>query len=206
MFIDIIENVNVLLSNRGTVLRSDVIGQVIMKSQLSGMPECKFGINEKLSQRDDGADILDNSAAAQKGIQIDDIKFHQCVRLGRFDRDRSITFIPPDGVFEVMTYRVSSNINLPFKITPVLKEYLDDSRIEYTVKLRSIFENVNFANNVVVKIPVPSTTANVNVFSAGNGKAKYEPEKSLISWRIKKFQGNTEQTLTGIANVTQSKS
>ena len=187
MFIDIIENVNVLLSNRGTVLRSDVIGQVIMKSQLSGMPECKFGINEKLSQRDDGADILDNSAAAQKGIQIDDIKFHQCVRLGRFDRDRSITFIPPDGVFEVMTYRVSSNINLPFKITPVVQEYLDDNKIEYSVKLRSIFENVNFANNVVVKIPVPSTTANVNVFSAGSGKAKYEPEKSLISWRIKKF-------------------
>ena len=105
-----------------------------------------------------------------------------------------------------MTYRVSSNINLPFKITPVVQEYLDDNKIEYSVKLRSIFENVNFANNVVVKIPVPSTTANVNVFSAGNGKAKYEPEKSLISWRIKKFQGNTEQTLTGIANVTQSKS
>ena len=32
LFIDIIENVNVLLSNRGTVLKSDVIGQVIMKS------------------------------------------------------------------------------------------------------------------------------------------------------------------------------
>jgi AP-2 complex subunit mu-1 len=42
------------------------------------------------------------------------------VRLGRFDRDRSITFIPPDGLFEVMTYRVSQNINLPFKITPVI--------------------------------------------------------------------------------------
>lgn len=52
LFIDIIENVNVLLSNRGTVLKSDVIGQVIMKSQLSGMPECKFGINDKLLLRE----------------------------------------------------------------------------------------------------------------------------------------------------------
>ena len=41
-----------LLSNRGTVLKSDVIGQVIMKSQLSGMPECKFGINDKLLLRE----------------------------------------------------------------------------------------------------------------------------------------------------------
>ena len=48
VFIDIIENVNVLLSNRGTVLRADVLGQVIMKAHLSGMPECKFGINDKL--------------------------------------------------------------------------------------------------------------------------------------------------------------
>jgi len=114
MFIDIIENINVLLSNRGTVLKSDVIGQVVMKTQLSGMPECKFGINDKLLIREG------SSKNEQKGIQIDDIKFHQCVRLGRFDRDRSITFIPPDGLFEVMTYRVSSNINLPFKVTPVI--------------------------------------------------------------------------------------
>lgn len=55
LFIDIVENVNVLLSNRGTVLRSDVIGQVIMKTQLSGMPECKFGINDKLLIREASA-------------------------------------------------------------------------------------------------------------------------------------------------------
>lgn len=37
-----------MLSNRGTVLRADVLGQVIVKTMLSGMPECKFGINDKL--------------------------------------------------------------------------------------------------------------------------------------------------------------
>jgi AP-2 complex subunit mu-1 len=42
----------VLISNRGTVLKSDVIGQVVVKTQLSGMPECKFGINDKLLIRE----------------------------------------------------------------------------------------------------------------------------------------------------------
>ena len=51
MFIDIIENVNVLLSHRGTVLKAEVIGQVMTKAQLSGMPECKFGVNDKLLSR-----------------------------------------------------------------------------------------------------------------------------------------------------------
>ena len=113
-----------LLSSRGTVLKADVLGRVCVKALLSGMPECKFGVNDKLLMK--GAAGAANAAPAvakkptDRGIQIDDIKFHQCVRLGRFDRDRSITFIPPDGVFDVMTYRISENINLPFKIVPVV--------------------------------------------------------------------------------------
>ncbi len=54
-----------------------------------------------------------------KGITIDDMKFHQCVKLPKFDKERSITFIPPDGPFELMSYRINQNINLPFKILPV---------------------------------------------------------------------------------------
>lgn len=76
LFIDIIENVNVLISNKGTLLRSDVVGQVVMKAKLTGMPECKFGINDKLFMR---AASADPSKQVDKGIQIDDIKFHQCV-------------------------------------------------------------------------------------------------------------------------------
>lgn len=41
------------------------------------MPECKFGMNDKLG--------MGQSRSGDRGIAIDDIKFHQCVRLGRFD-------------------------------------------------------------------------------------------------------------------------
>ena len=44
-----------------------------MKTQLSGMPECKFGINDKLLVRDNDKN---DGQVQQKGIQIDDIKFH----------------------------------------------------------------------------------------------------------------------------------
>jgi len=39
----------------------------------------------------------------------------------------------------------------------------------------------------VVKIPVPANTANVKIYLAGSGKGRYEPDKSSIFWRIKKF-------------------
>ena len=159
VFIDIIESVNVLLSNRGTVLKADVNGRVAVKAQLSGMPECKLGVNDKLLMRNNAAGNNAPAKASDKGIQIDDIKFHQCVRLGRFDRDRSITFIPPDGVFDVMTYRISENINLPFKIVPVVQEYPDQNKIELSIRIKAIFEESNFGTNVVCKIPVPSNTA-----------------------------------------------
>ncbi|KAF9911156.1 hypothetical protein BX616_010667, partial [Lobosporangium transversale] len=47
-FIDVIESVNLLLSVQGNVLRADVAGQIMMRAYLSGTPECKFGLNDKV--------------------------------------------------------------------------------------------------------------------------------------------------------------
>ncbi len=105
VYIDVLESVNLLVSSTGSVLRNDVTGQVVMRSQLSGMPECKIGLNDKV--------VLDKSAggagagAAGKrkgggGVELDDVTFHRCVQLGKFDADRTITFVPPDGEFELM--------------------------------------------------------------------------------------------------------
>ena len=112
---------NLLISQTGAVLRSEVVGKIVMKAYLTGMPECRFGLNDKL--------LISNEKKAKghrrgkgAGVEIDDCSFHRCVRLGRFDQDRTITFIPPDGEFELMKYRVTENINLPFRILPVYEE------------------------------------------------------------------------------------
>ncbi len=67
------------------------------------------------------------------------------MRLGKFDKDRSITFIPPDGIFDLMTYRINENINLPFKIVPIYndlpKQPDGKGKVECIVKIKSIFES-----------------------------------------------------------------
>jgi len=92
-----------------------------MKSLLSGMPECKFGLNDKILMAKEartgvarrpyvfplqfGAPTLLVFVSPHRrgvGIELDDCTFHQCVKLGKFDSDRTISFIPPDGVFELM--------------------------------------------------------------------------------------------------------
>lgn len=69
---------------------------------------------------------------AGSGIAIDDITFHRCVRLGQFDQDRTISFIPPDGEFELMKYRITQNVNLPFRVIPLVVEH-GSARVEYEV-------------------------------------------------------------------------
>ena len=130
VFIDVLESVNLLMGADGALLRNDVTGSVQVKTVLSGMPECKFGLNDKLTMDRDGG----SSKSKRVGVEIDDCTFHRCVRLGKFDADRTITFIPPDGEFELMKYRITNNINLPFKIMPVIREPVAErgpQRVEY---------------------------------------------------------------------------
>lgn len=48
VFLDIVEQVSMLMSSKGQVLRADVNGKVIMKAFLSGMPDVKLGLNDKV--------------------------------------------------------------------------------------------------------------------------------------------------------------
>lgn len=78
----------------------------MMKSFLSGMPECKFGINDKIvMDTKSGKGLTTEDPVRTSGkpvVVIDDCQFHQCVKLSKFETEHSISFIPPDGEFELM--------------------------------------------------------------------------------------------------------
>ncbi|CAG8725263.1 23620_t:CDS:10 [Cetraspora pellucida] len=197
-FIDVIESINLLMSAKGTTLRADVSGQIMMRAYLSGTPECKFGLNDKLLLEKDTS----NKGMARKStaVEIDDCQFHQCVKLGKFDSDRTISFVPPDGEFELMRYRTTENVILPFRVHPVVNE-IGKSRVEYRVTVKANFSPKLYANNVLIKIPTPLNTANINVRVA-SGKAKYVPAENAIVWKIPRFQGQYEAMLSGDAELS----
>ncbi|CAM0137246.1 clathrin associated protein complex medium subunit [Umbelopsis sp. WA50703] len=199
-FIDVIESVNLLISNTGTVLRADVSGQILMRAYLSGTPECKFGLNDKLLL-DKDAVMKSNPLRRPNAVEIDDCQFHQCVKLGKFDSDRTISFIPPDGEFELMRYRTTENVNLPFKVHPVVNE-IGRTRVEYKINIKANFSPKLYAHNVVLKIPTPLNSAKVEVKVGAGGKAKYAPSENCIVWKIPRFQGQSEFTLSGEAELS----
>lgn len=191
------------------MLRADVDGQILMRAYLTGMPECKFGLNDKLVL-DRKRDRLDTGAGdgvegegmgAGGAVELDDCQFHQCVKLNKYDSDRSISFTPPDGEFELMRYRSTSNVNLPFKVHPIVEE-VGKSRVEYMVHLKANFDSKLTGTDIVLRIPTPPNTTSVKC-SVAVGKAKWVSADNSIVWKIPKIQGMGDASLQAEATLSQ---
>ncbi|KAG5360251.1 AP-1 complex subunit mu [Yarrowia sp. C11] len=197
-FLDVVEAVNLLLSPSGQVLRSEVLGSVQMKCYLSGMPELRLGLNDKVlfdhvsNTGAGGGGSSGGSARASRGksIEMEDVKFHQCVRLSRFENDRTISFIPPDGQFELMSYRLNTTVKPLIWVDCKINKY-SNTRIEILAKARGQFKKRSTANNVEIHIPVPED-ADSPKLAATAGSIKWHPEKACVTWKIKQFGGGRE--------------
>jgi AP-1 complex subunit mu len=128
VFLDVIESLNLLVSSSGNVLRSEILGAIKMKCYLSGMPELRLGLNDKVMFETTGR------STRGKAVEMEDVKFHQCVRLSRFENDRTISFIPPDGEFELMSYRLNTQVKPLIWVECVVESH-SGSRIEYMLKV-----------------------------------------------------------------------
>lgn len=69
-----------------------------------------------------------------RAVELEDVKFHQCVRLSRFENDRTISFVPPDGEFELMSYRLTTAVKPLIWVEACMEKYAH-SRVEYMVKV-----------------------------------------------------------------------
>jgi AP-3 complex subunit mu len=90
IYMDIVEAVNAIVNGSdGKIIHVDVSGSIECQSHLSGIP-----------------DLLLTFKDAAIGC-IDDCSFHPCVRYARYERDQVVSFVPPDGNFCLMKYRIA---------------------------------------------------------------------------------------------------
>ena len=93
----------------------------------------------------------------------------------RFENDRTISFIPPDGEFELMNYRLATQVKPLIWVETVVESH-SRSRIEYMIKAKSQFKSRSIANNVEIMIPVPPDVDSPS-FKASIGTVTYIPDK-----------------------------
>ena len=192
-FVDVTERVSSLISHKGEMLRSDIIGVITMKTMLSGMPVLKLGLNEK-SYFD-----ITGKKASGKTIEMDDFKFHNCVDINKFEAERVIEFIPPDGFFTLMNYRLNLKIK-PLIWVEVERKELTPTKMKYLVKAKNNSKPKSTANNVCIMIPVPVDLQNP-LFKSSLGSVTFSPDKEVLIWSIKRFPGMKETNLIIQFNV-----
>ncbi|WPK24272.1 hypothetical protein PUMCH_001539 [Australozyma saopauloensis] len=195
-FLDVVESINMLINANGQVLNSEILGEIKMKSKLSGMPDLRLGLNDKgifSSSTNDDDTPSELGASGSRKIEMEDIKFHQCVRLSKFENERIITFIPPDGEFTVMSYRLLSTQFLmkPLILVNCKTVVHKHSRIEILCSVKAQIKKKSTANNVEIIIPLPED-ADTPKFTSEYGSTKWVPEKSCMIWKLKTFPGGKQ--------------
>jgi AP-3 complex subunit mu len=85
IFFDIFEEIDCIIDPNGSVVRNDVRGRIMCNCKMTGMPDLTLFLNDP--------------------AVVEDVSLHPCVRLARFQRDRVISFVPPDGIFKLLEYR-----------------------------------------------------------------------------------------------------
>ncbi|KAJ7672862.1 Mu homology domain-containing protein [Mycena rosella] len=85
IYFDVDEELKAIVNKHGTALSSSVWGKIQTNAKLSGTPDCLLTFTNP--------------------HVITDCAFHPCVRLQRWKRDSSLSFVPPDGHFTLVEYR-----------------------------------------------------------------------------------------------------
>ena len=193
VFVDVIEKVNMLVAKNGAVIHNEIVGEINLATYLSGMPELRIGLNDKILFDQNGGQSDHQTDVSRRVFELEDIKFHPCVRLSQFERDRSITFIPPDGEFNLMTYRLSAAIKPIIHIDSTIERY-KRSRVEMLIRARAQYRPQSVAQNVQIRVPVPPDVDTPKAQCTA-GRMRYSPNDNALVWTIKQFPGRKQFSL-----------
>lgn len=169
IYVDIIEKLTVVFNSSGQIINNNIDGSIIMKSFLSGNPELRLALNDDLiigKNNYNGSASASSYSSASSGpigpVVLDDCIFHECVHLDEFESSRTLHFLPPEGEFSVLNYRITREFKPPIYIRTSIEE-LNEYKLEISVYLRIDIPEGQAASNVIIKMPVPRSTSNATV-------------------------------------------
>lgn len=172
IFFDITEEIDCIIDNNGLVVNSEVHGEIQANCRLSGMPDLTLTFN--------------NSHI------MDDASFHPCVRYSRWEHDKVLSFVPPDGSFKLMNYRVKGQLQMPIYVKPQIS--FQAGRVNVMVGPKN---NMNkTVEAVVVSIPFPKAVASTSL-TANVGSIQYDEQSKVAKWNIGKLPKEKTPQLTG---------
>lgn len=183
IYLDIIEHVHITIDKNGLTLSSEVAGEIQCNSKLTGMPD--------LSLKFTNASILD------------DVSLHPCVRFARYEREKIVSFIPPDGEFKLMDFRIVGNIQLPLYVKPQIYPTESGMHVQVVIGTKPNMLGDRTIDDVVVTIPFSKSTASFGLSSA-TGTVTFDDATKIATWNIGKLRTSSTSTVVLEGNITHS--
>merc|ERR1711920_844639 len=160
------------MGGQGRMVSGGVNGDILVNSKLSGIPEVLMSLR--------------NPAVLQN------VSFHPCVRLHRFERDKALSFIPPDGEFTLASYYVpDTTLNLPFTVNISLSYHAEHGKltIQANPKLAVTMQHKQMLiDKFCINVRLPSCISSANLSCQG-GAVRFDDETKIVIWNIGKLVG-----------------
>jgi AP-3 complex subunit mu len=166
IFFDCLEEVDLFVDSKGKCVVSEVHGELWCNSKLSGTPDLLFSFTN--------------------AHMIIDFSLHPCVRVKRFMQDRVLSFVPPDGLSMLMSYKIPlinslNSINLPLKIRKQTNFTQTMGKIDLSVVKTSPRVTID---SVSLKFMLPENVESINVLTCSAGKYLFDIHTKTLSWDI----------------------
>lgn len=180
-YFDVIEEVDAIIDKNGETVFAEIQGCIDCSVKLTGMPDLTLSfVNPKL---------------------LDDVSFHPCVRFKRWESEKLLSFIPPDGNFRLMSYHIGSQntvaIPIYVKHNISFKEPIG-GKFDITVGPKQTIGRV--VENVVLKISMPKFVVNCN-FTANQGKQSFDTVSKVLQWDIGRIDTMKLPNLRGMVSI-----
>lgn len=181
IFLDLIEEVDAIIDKSGTTVVAEIQGKIQANSKLSGMPDLTLSfVNPRL---------------------LDDVSFHPCIRFKRWESEKVLSFVPPDGHFRLLSYQIGSQhmVSLPVYVTPQFS--FAEGTGKFTIKLGPKQTMGKVVEDVKLTIPMPKCVINVNP-TCTYGTPVYDPVNRVVTWNIGKLLPQKYMSLSGSVTLT----
>jgi AP-3 complex subunit mu len=183
IFFDIEEQIDAIVDNRGLTVQSDVHGSVNVNCLLSGMPDLTLSfINPSV---------------------LDDCSFHRCVRYSRFEREKVLSFVPPDGKFQLFSFRSASPVDLPLYVQPQCNWTDGVGRLNVSVGTRQLGRGSKGLEDVKIMIAIPADVSTGSFTASSGSSATYDEATKVCTWNIGKLNDKKVATLAGTLSQLQ---
>lgn len=135
---------------------------------------------------------------------FDDVSFHPCVRFKRWEAERMLSFVPPDGNFRLMSYHIGTQsvVAIPIYVRHSLtfKSGEQGGKLDITVGPKTTLGRTVEA--VRLEVFMPKNVLNC-LLTPNQGKYSFDPVQKILHWDVGRVDVAKLPNIRGTVSVVQ---